>query len=348
MPFCAGGLREIVMPEIFSCGIEQTMTLWGALDEHTAYLLRCCGDSGSDSSDGGRGAAEWWVLKRFSDFDDLRLFLASSQAASGGAAAEVSPGVAFPSKVYVGSLAEAVVLERRLALERWLLAVLGGPFGESKAVKMFLRDDGSGSPMHLRSLRDDFLAPGTCVEVVGLTGAAQHNGRRGVVKGYNSTKARYEVELEEDEEAVEGGARPKLLGIRHGNLIRGGTAEPEPEAEAVAGEGAVPMVWRIGRVSRLLKQLAQQGGRGCVGSQAVQLGGERWSIRLAMTSGGPCAGEQMTHHGLGVYVKYLGLFLRYSALSMAACATAFSEWRGGGAGTTYLWMLHLGCCRWQG
>ena len=58
---------------------------------------------------------------------------------------------------------------------------------------------------------------GLAVEVGGLVGAAEHNGKRGtVVGGPHPKTGRYKVRLDDGGEADGGGA--KLLGLKPANL----------------------------------------------------------------------------------------------------------------------------------
>jgi hypothetical protein len=75
-----------------------------------------------------------------------------------------------------------------------------------------------------------------------------------------------------------------MLGVRQHNL-----ALAEVAVEAAPGE----FVWRIGRASRLLSQLAQHGGRGAVGSEVFELGGGRWTLRLVLLGGSASAGDDV-------------------------------------------------------
>jgi hypothetical protein len=183
-------LKEIELPTVDGAEIAATATIWADGTEHTAYMIRC---REGRADPGAR--KEWWVQKRFSDFDELRLFLTSLPPLPTGSGAD---GVKdpFPSKIYLGnSLTEQVVAERQVGLDAWLTAIVAGSRGTSKAVRMFLRDDGSGLPMLLRPLAEDFLPAGTAVTFRGLATAPQHNGRSGEVMRYEPSKGRYQVKL---------------------------------------------------------------------------------------------------------------------------------------------------------
>ena len=43
-----GGLKEIELPSVATVELMASVTLWGALDEHTGFLARC-----TDSNGGG-------------------------------------------------------------------------------------------------------------------------------------------------------------------------------------------------------------------------------------------------------------------------------------------------------
>ena len=84
--------------------------------------------------------SEWTVAKRFSDFDELREFLEEKGVEIGGAA--------FPSKTLLSSVSESTVNERKGQLQAWLYALLEC-HADSKAVQMFLREDGTGRALDL-------------------------------------------------------------------------------------------------------------------------------------------------------------------------------------------------------
>ena len=69
---------------------------------------------------------------------------------------------------------------------------------------------------------------GDTVEIHGLTGAAQHNGKTGVVQGFDEAKGRYAVAL------TTGGKKP--LAIKPANLAKHKPPQEEESDGAVAGE----------------------------------------------------------------------------------------------------------------
>jgi hypothetical protein len=258
-----GLVQGLELQQVVCVDIQCTMNFRRQHKEWTEYYLGCY------SAD-----QEWCIRKRFSAFEGLREFLIDQN---------ISVSVSFPGKALLShfTLSRSTVLERKQQLQAWLYALLE-EHGTNKAVKMFLRDDGSGRAVQLRSLSEDFLPPSTLVEIQRLGKAAHHNGSRGRVIRYDQAKGRYVVRLSATSDDAPAEQRGGLLALKFENL--------HPVIDDVgpmisnAGKGLADptIVWRLGGLRRLLGEIHAGGVGAAIGSDAFELDGLQWLLRLAI------------------------------------------------------------------